>query len=79
MQRELSRAADAGRRLAVLTTGKLPLGEVTTFLHFLEEALLSIVVMATEHAAQQSAVPIAQVWHNVDLIAAAWSCTPAAN
>jgi hypothetical protein len=61
--------------LAVLTTGTLPPGDVATFLHFLEEAPLSIVVMAIEQAAQQSGVPIAQIWRNVDQIAAAWSST----
>lgn len=59
--------------LAVLTTGTLPPRDVSTFLHFLNEAPLSIVVMAIEQAAQQSRVPIAQIWRNVDQIAAAWS------
>lgn len=61
--------------LAVLTTGALPPEDVATFLHFLEEAPLSMVVMAIEQAAGQSGAPIAQLWRNVDRIAAAWSST----
>lgn len=63
------------RLLEVLTTGTLPPDDVATFLHFLEEAPLSIVVMAIEQAAQQSGVAIAEIWRNVDQIAAAWSST----
>lgn len=61
--------------LEVLTTGTLPPADVATFLHFLEEAPLTIVVMAIEQAAQQSGVAIAEIWRNVDQIAAAWSST----
>lgn len=61
--------------LEVLTTGTLPPGDVATFLHFLEEAPLSIVVMAIEQAAQQSGVIITEIWRNVDQIAAAWAST----
>ncbi|WP_334666684.1 hypothetical protein [Streptomyces cyaneofuscatus] len=34
--------------------------------HFLDEAPMQIVVMAIEQAAQQSGVPIARIWRNVD-------------
>lgn len=61
--------------LEVLTTGTLPPADVATLLHFLDEAPLSIVVMAIEQAAQLSGVPITQIWRNVDQIAAAWSST----
>jgi hypothetical protein len=63
------------RLLLVLTTGILPPADVPTFLHFLEEAPLSIVVMAVEQAAQESGVAIKQIWRNIDQIAAAWSST----
>lgn len=61
------------RLLEVLTTGVLPPDDIATFLHFLDEAPLPIVVMAIEQTAQQSGVPIAQIWRNVDQIAAALS------
>lgn len=61
--------------LEVLTTGTVPPADESTFLHFLEEAPLSIVVMAIEQAAQQSGIAITQIWRNVDQIAAAWSST----
>jgi hypothetical protein len=61
--------------LEVLTTGTVPPADEATFLHFLEEAPLSIVVMAVEQAAQESGVAIAQIWRNVDQIAATWSST----
>ena len=45
----------------VLTTRILLPANVATFLHFLEEAPLQVVVMAIEQVVQQSGVAIAQV------------------
>ena len=55
----------------VLATGNLPSDVVSTFMHFLDEAPLPVVVMAVEQASHQSGVPIAQIWRHVDGIAAA--------
>jgi hypothetical protein len=63
------------RLVEVLTTGTLLPADVATFLHFLEEAPIQVVVMAVEQVAQESGVPIAQIWRNLDQIAAAWSST----
>ena len=59
----------------VLTTGTLLPADASTFLHFLEEAPIQVVVMAVEQVAQENGVPIAQIWRNMDQIAAAWSST----
>lgn len=61
--------------LEILTTGELPPADSATFLHFLDEAPLTVVVMAIEQASQLSSVPIERIWHHVDKIAAAWSST----
>lgn len=58
-----------------LVSGTVDPHDQATFLHFLDEAPLSVVFMAGQQAAQQSGVPIAQIWRNVDQIAAAWSST----
>lgn len=59
--------------LEILKTGALPRADEATFFHFLEEAPLSVVVMAIEQASEQSGVAITQIWRNVDQIAAAWA------
>lgn len=61
------------RLLKALTTGTVSQNDVATFLHFLEEAPLTIVVMAVEQAAKESGVAIGQIWRHLDQIAAAWS------
>ncbi|MDO8313058.1 MAG: hypothetical protein Q7T25_14080 [Sideroxyarcus sp.] len=63
------------RLLEALTTGTVAPSDVATFLHFLEEAPLLIVVMAVEQAAQESGVTIGQIWRYLDQIAATWSAT----
>jgi hypothetical protein len=59
--------------LEVLATGILPRSAASTFLHFLEEAPLVVVVMSVEQAAKLSGVGITQIWCNLDNISTAWS------
>lgn len=53
----------------ILTTGSVPAAFSSHVLHLLDEAPIQLVVMAVEQAAQQSEVPIATIWHNVERIA----------
>jgi hypothetical protein len=51
--------------LAVLVSSNVPDEFKAHVMHFLNEAPMQIVVMAIEQAAQQSGVPIVDIWRNV--------------
>lgn len=61
------------RLQTALVSGTVAPSDESTFQHFLNEAPLSVVFMAGEQAAQQSGLPIAEIWRNVDQMAAARS------
>ncbi|WP_426197703.1 hypothetical protein [Massilia sp. DWR3-1-1] len=61
------------RLKTALLTGKVAPDDEATFLHFLDEAPLSVVFVAGQQAAQQSGVPPSQIWRNIDQMAAARS------
>lgn len=61
------------RLQTALVSGTVAPGDESTFQHFLDDAPLSVVFMAGEEAAKESGIPIAQIWHNVDQMAAAQS------
>lgn len=60
--------------LSILTTGDVPKENVSNIVHFLQEAPVQNVVMAVDQAAQQSGLPAAFLWRNLELIAAIWQC-----
>ncbi len=51
--------------LGVLVTGQVPVLFAAHISCFLEEAPMRIVVLAIEQAAQQSGMPISEIWANV--------------
>lgn len=59
--------------LAILTTGVVPAAFSAHVAHLFDEAPIQLVVMAVEQAAQQSDVPIAAIWRNVERLAGMWS------
>lgn len=61
------------RLQTALVSGVVEPADETTFHHFLDEAPLSVVFMAGQQAAQQSGVSPAQIWSNIDRMAAARS------
>lgn len=61
------------RLQTALVSGIVEPADEATFHHFLEEAPIAVVFMAGQQAAQQSGVPLAQIWRNIDHMAAARS------
>ncbi|CAG4892654.1 hypothetical protein [Paraburkholderia gardini] len=59
--------------LAILLSGEVPPGFEAHIGHLLDEAPISLVVMAVEQAAQTSGAPIMLVWNNIRLLAASYS------
>lgn len=52
-----------------LTTGQVAAGHESYILHFLEEAPLSMMVMAVEETAILGAIPPSQIWANIARLA----------
>ena len=53
----------------ILATGETPIGFEAHIGHLLDEAPVSLVVMAVEEAAQQEHLPPAEIWLNVAKLA----------
>lgn len=64
-----------GRLEAALVHSIVALEDESTFRHFLEGAPLPVVFMAAQQAAQQSSVPLSQIWRNIDQMAVTRSST----
>ncbi len=59
------------RLQTALVSGVVEPADETTFHHFLDEAPIAVVFMAAQQTAQQSDVPLSQIWRNIDHMAAA--------
>jgi hypothetical protein len=59
--------------LSVLTGTEVPSQYLPHVGHFLDEAPIEVIVMATEEAAQRSGLPIHRVWGNIEQLAFRYS------